>query len=584
MRALRTSQWRLLSFFFLSFILLASFESKAQTGRWIWARQAGGSGADAGRGVATDGLGNVYVCGEYTNSATFGTQTLGQAGKNGFLTKYDSTGAVIWAQSIANSGRCSVADVAADPAGNTYLIGGFVGTATFGAQSFTSSQSDSLLPDGFIVKLDALGIIQWAKHLRGSAQSTSQNVVPLAITATATGEIAICGGFERSLTLDATQLTALATAESGFLFRLLPTGAVGFYASVRGTALSIFNDVQFDQQGFLFLTGTYDGISTIISSNGPNVSIVCLSPTVLAGFVMLYFPDGRIAFRHQSVLSPGFVIPQSVATDPSGDAYVTGYFSQNASFQSMAPNLTTTLTNGTETFIAKLRRNMGAFLWQRQGYGTKTSQGLGLVSDATGRLYVSGSFGGQLTFDSVTTLVASDSINTYLAAFDGLGTPLWAVAGGKTARYEAVRVAVDAQRRLYITGQFTGSTRIGSTVLPGRGLRPEVFLARYDAGGPLALAPPTPIRGPLVIYPNPVNGASDEALHVVLPMAIYRGKAVRVRLVDRVGRVVAQQSVLPEAVRQNSELVLPIKGVVPGLYTLLLDDATRCWNQSVVVD
>jgi hypothetical protein len=50
------------------------------TGSLLWARRMGGSGADAGAGIAVDGADDAYATGAFSGTATFGTTTLTSAG------------------------------------------------------------------------------------------------------------------------------------------------------------------------------------------------------------------------------------------------------------------------------------------------------------------------------------------------------------------------------------------------------------------------------------------------------------------------------------------------------------------------
>ncbi|MBC7448706.1 MAG: SBBP repeat-containing protein [Hymenobacteraceae bacterium] len=558
----------------------------AQAGNWAWARQAGGAGADAGKGIGTDRAGHVYVGGVYQQAAAFGSQRIAQAGTNGFPAKYDSAGTALWARSIANSGLCSVEDIAVDPSGNAYLIGSFVGTATFGPASFTSVHTDSLLPDGFVVKLNPQGVVQWAKHIESSPFSSFQSIVPAAIRANAVGEVVICGGFERELRLDTVRIRAQATAVSAFLLKFTPAGEVAWHAEVKSAEISYATDIEVADDGYIYTVGFVDGFATLVNAQSPSFPFYAIDRQSSA-FLAFHRSTGRLSSGTQAAIGQGFSVAQSVASDQVGNVYLTGYFSGITTFTNNLLNPLTARLAGGEAFVVKLRRNRTEFVWERQSFGTFTSQGTAIAVDTAGTVYLSGSFGGQLTFDSVTTLVAADTINAYLAAFDAnSSTPRWAQAGGKCARYELVPLALDRRRRLFITGQFTGSTRIGGTGLPGNGGRPEVFLARYDPARPLALPPPVTGRGPLVVYPNPVSSHDPDArLLVMLPITSgFHGKAVRVRLLNALGQPVASQQYLPEAMRSRTELPLPL-GILPaGLYSLVLEDATRRWTQRLVIE
>jgi len=70
------------------------FITKLDTsGRFIWAKKAGGNGIDEAGGIAADGIGNLYICGLNSSTAFFETDSI-PAG--GFIAKYDTSGALVW--------------------------------------------------------------------------------------------------------------------------------------------------------------------------------------------------------------------------------------------------------------------------------------------------------------------------------------------------------------------------------------------------------------------------------------------------------------------------------------------------------
>src|ERR1051326_3217651 len=78
-------------------LLTCSPEPLAQGLNLLWARSGGGASEDGAYGVALDALNNAYVIGSYHSTASFGAFGLTNAGgADVFLTKYDTTGAVMW--------------------------------------------------------------------------------------------------------------------------------------------------------------------------------------------------------------------------------------------------------------------------------------------------------------------------------------------------------------------------------------------------------------------------------------------------------------------------------------------------------
>ena len=49
-------------------------------GNCLWAKRAGGIGMDYGHGITLDGLGNLYLIGTNTNTATFESTTIPAGG------------------------------------------------------------------------------------------------------------------------------------------------------------------------------------------------------------------------------------------------------------------------------------------------------------------------------------------------------------------------------------------------------------------------------------------------------------------------------------------------------------------------
>jgi len=139
-------------------------------GALVWARRAGGISLDQGSGIATDSSGSVYVTGGYSNTAIFGADEPNQTvlgtplgDKGTFVAKYMPDGTLAWAKRNLNSERfMESVGIATDSAGNSYVTGVFLGTATFGPGDARSTTLTSFDFSGFVARYDSSGALAWA--------------------------------------------------------------------------------------------------------------------------------------------------------------------------------------------------------------------------------------------------------------------------------------------------------------------------------------------------------------------------------------------------------------------------------------
>ncbi|TAL62066.1 MAG: T9SS type B sorting domain-containing protein [Bacteroidetes bacterium] len=139
-------------------IVLVKYDA---SGNVLWTKGAGGTGEDEAGGVATDPSGNVYLVGGFTSpSITFGSATLTNPGAGVlFLIKFDASGNVLWS---VTPGQAGGADVATDAFGNVYICGGFSSSITFGSTTLT--QTASSFSQSYIAKYNGSGNALWAKQ------------------------------------------------------------------------------------------------------------------------------------------------------------------------------------------------------------------------------------------------------------------------------------------------------------------------------------------------------------------------------------------------------------------------------------
>jgi len=101
---------------------LAKFDT---SGGFLWTRQLGTSGWDSARSVALDGSGNAYIVG-MTEGSLGGDANAG--GNDAFLAKYDSSGSLLWTHLLGTSTWDIGCSVATDNLGNAYICGSTSGS------------------------------------------------------------------------------------------------------------------------------------------------------------------------------------------------------------------------------------------------------------------------------------------------------------------------------------------------------------------------------------------------------------------------------------------------------------------------
>jgi hypothetical protein len=195
-------------------LFLAKFNSSGKL-KWVKSSSKDGS-MIAGKGLALDAKGNIYVTGTFTSTAVFDTITevsknLGNAEM--FLAKYNPKGNITWLRRSTSFGLKSPNAVAVDAEGNPFVSGMFHDTATFGATTCSSDGSECF----FIVKYSAKGEPMWARQ-GGRHGKTSVKGLGL----DKSGNVYLTGNFFDTAEFGKARLKAAENVQDAFLVKLSP--------------------------------------------------------------------------------------------------------------------------------------------------------------------------------------------------------------------------------------------------------------------------------------------------------------------------------------------------------------------------
>jgi len=452
--------------FLIVLLLLSCVFIFAQLSPWLWAQKAGGTGEDSGHSIAVDASGNSYVTGGFEGTAIFGSTTLESSGSQDiFVTKLDNRGNWLWAKKAGGTDSDYGYGIAVDASGNSYVIGCFYSaTATFGSTTLTGNGYNNI----FVAKLDSSGNWLWAKNAKESPYDYGHG-----IDVDASGNSYVTGYFYNSVTFGSTTLTSSGGADI-FVAKLDSSGNWLWANNAGGTSDECGNGIAVDDSGNSYVTGYFYDSATFSSTTLTNNGVYDI-------FITKLDSSGNWLWAKKAGGSSNDS-GNGIAVDAIGNSYVTGYFDSNATFGS-----TTLTSNGDyDIFIAKLDSN-GNWLWAKNAGGTYNDYGYSIAVDASGNSYITGCFCGSATFGS-TTLTSNGDYDIFIAKLDNCGNWLWANNAGGTSDDRGTSIAVDASRNSYVTGYFYDSATFGSTTLTSNGgydtniFVTKVHIPYYPAG------------------------------------------------------------------------------------------------------
>lgn len=181
-------------------------------------------------------------------------------------------------------------------------------------------------------------------------------------------------------------------------------------------------------------------------------------------------------------------VAYSVASDNSGNYFVTGSFRSAAIVIGGSTTLTNASADTSDIFIAKYNSS-GSLLWAKDVGGSLNDNSYSAATDASGNCYIVGSFESQsLAFGSVTiTNPAYNPVNyrtaMFIAKYDPSGNVLWAKTPSGGVYYDySYSVATDASGNVFMSGHLNGgSVSFGSVTLSCT--NNSIFLVKFNSSG-----------------------------------------------------------------------------------------------------
>ncbi len=506
----------------ITFFLGITVITNAQTPVFSWAKQVGGTSYESPTSMVIDAAGNIYTIGRFngttdfdpgigvTNLTTFGLDDI-------FVTKFDASGALVWAKQFGGTDYEYGLSIAVDGSGNVYTTGYFQGVTDFdpGAGIAILTPNGGTVSfgytDGFISKLDASGNFVWVKQIGGTVVGVDKGN---GIAVDANGNVFTTGTFSGTVDFDSGAGTSNLTSAGNTDIFILKLDVSGNFVWAKRMGSFNIDDcvaISIDSKGNIYTTGEYGGTVDF----DPNAGVSNLTSLAsLDIFVSKLDASGNYVWA-KSIGGPyGSQFASAMAVDATGNVFTTGSFIATTSFPFTAGTTTLTSVNAVikNSYVSKIDAS-GNFVWTK-GYA---AEGVSSVAvDAIGSTYITGFFSGKVDFDpnagiSNLTSLYSGTREIYILKLDGTGNYGWAtqLGGGSGDDNYGTCIALNSTGGIFTAGRFWGTVDFdqgaGTTSLKAVGSW-DMFIHKMSGAAVTSVNEMSKPDDFFAVFPNPSNG------------------------------------------------------------------------------
>lgn len=456
-----------------------------------WFDDAGSAtGSATPSSVKVDAANNVYVTGSFTGAVDFdpapGTATtlVAPSGSTyGFIAKYTSDGALVWAYTFAGPNVFPTA-LALGSGGSISVTGRFSGTMDANPNAGTNNLVSVDGYDAFVIHLGPAAAYLWAHDIGGTGEESGN-----AVASDANGDTYVGLQFQSTITVGSNSYPPQGITD-GMLIKYSALGDVLFaidlgYAGLENTVTGVAVDKN----------GNADVIGYL---NGP-VNFDPLGPTPRrtsarnALFIVQYTPDGRLNWINNFVSNlTSNTDSFKIALDGFNRVYVVGSFERSVQYLLNA----SLNANGVRDLFVGQYSDGGGFITFRNigGTGATIVPTDIAISPDNDSFYITGSFLGTVDFGFNPTYVPTayhGRQDLFLAKYNISNFNLEAVAtsgSSSCSNVNGLALAPTSDNDVMLAGIFCSNVDFGATCSVPETAKAnyDMLLARYTESTPIA--------------------------------------------------------------------------------------------------
>lgn len=433
-----------------------------------WIVEGTGSGINSAKVSALDANGNIYVAGNYLLSdAIFAPDTLSNTGSfDGFLVKYDSSGALLWSKSFPTNGNYIFPyAIDIDGKGDVVLSAQYQNEVEIEGNTLNTSVTGF---STFIAKFNSAGTYQW------STQPTLINngyIVNYGMDTDSAGYVYSAGLLEDSIQFS--NDTLFSTTKGLFLTKHDNNGNY-LKSIVNDTVYSQFSGLTYDKIGnYIYCAGTYQGtlalgLDTLFGLPTTTQSFVTKLDTTLTPLWLVgYEADSVLTINHQDSLL--VISGRSVNTATIGTDVLTG-------------------TPGTSFDYITIMDTSGNFVWSKQIVTNSPTTNINrseATFDDQGNVYATGAFGQPNTGNiginvEAESATSVDDYDIYIIKFDPTGNVVWLQTVGDSGQDLSETITIIDSANIFIAGQYSDSIYFTNVIETNIDGGRDAFIAKID--------------------------------------------------------------------------------------------------------
>lgn len=322
---------------------------------------------------------------------------------------------------------------------------------------------------------------QWAKKMGGTGDDVGN-----AIATDVAGNIYAIGNFQGVAGFDSgTDSLTSVGGQDVFISKLNATGNLLWTKKMGGTNIDFGNDIAIDASGNIYTIGCFleigdfdPGADTVNLTSAGSYDIFISKLSASGNFIWSKRMGGT-----------GADVGTSIATDATGNVYVTGTFQDTANFGA-GNTYSLSSAGGEDIFVAKLDVS-GNVTWLKQMGGISSDYVSSIALDAADNIYTTGYFNDMVDFDPGSGTFSLNSVGVvdiFISKLNNTGNFVWAKQMGGPGIDYTNSIAIDTSDNIYTTGIFNDSVDFnmgtGSFTLTSVG-NEDIFITKLNAAGNL---------------------------------------------------------------------------------------------------